>query len=823
MKKRLMFFILCLVMIILISSSPTQQQTDLSLGQDLQKITKKVTANGWVYFNDNFKPDPYEFFSDYKSAFSLSKYDEMRLTKEGKDSIFNYFRFERYYKGILVEGSGKSLKYKKENLQVVIGRPLIKIEIDLNSIIDPNIAFGEAKENVNALKYAWEDPNWESTIKKETNDSIATFYPKADLVITQTSDGIYRLAYKFNIISILPKFDNSVQYIDAQNGTFIKALSLEFNGTSPCITWYNGEKIITDYFAQGHWWLEDHTRGMIIVKSCVTDDGDDFDGLPYLEDWDDYWDWVSERSEVSAMWAVQRSYDYFNNIFSWTGLNDNNRYIRIGTEYPYNQSGMVIWPNRYYDYMFFGYRNGHSLTALDIVAHEYTHGVIYYLNGLQKLADECGALNESFSDFFGERIEEYATGIPCDWIFGADVDTIRSFISPSYRNQPDYYHGDRWSYSGDADTYMHINSGVPNHMFYLLSEGDSEHDITGIGISLASTIAFHALDWYLESDASFAEARNAFLDVALNYGDECYYVYKDVMNAWATVGVGDPAPDPCISSVYISGPSTVCPSSTEFTITDLPSGFTINWTCSENITRISNQGSNPCQFEANVSGENGWIDATISYNGNQYGLDQRNVWVGSDLPDPEYIEIKGENYEFVEHTNDYWELCPNTIYLLQAHSSSSVSQWDWTIPESWEMLSNENSPEVLIQTGDYILWEDEVQVDVYNYACGTWIYYADYLLVTEPPYGCGELLKFNLYPNPATSTLTLQINENELTRENTSNYNISIVDKFGRVTINKITKGNLHNLDISNLPNGEYTVVISKGRIVKSQRFIKSN
>ena len=206
-------------------------------------------------------------------------------------------------------------------------------------------------------------------------------------------------------------------------------------------------------------------------------------------------------------------------------------------------------------------------------------------------------------------------------------------------------------------------------------------------------------------------------------------------------------------------------------------------------------------------------------------MDQRNVWVGSDLQNPVYIEIKGENYEFVEHTDDMWEICPNTIYRLQAITGSymSISQWDWTFPESWELLSSENLSEILVETGDYINWEDEVHVDVYNNDCATWLYYVDYLLVTEPPYGCGELMQFNLYPNPASTNITVQISENKSSKDDELNYYISIVDKSGRVLIHQLAKGNLHNIDISKLQNGEYTVVLSRGRVVNSLSFIKSN
>lgn len=47
--------------------------------------------------------------------------------------------------------------------------------------------------------------------------------------------------------------------------------------------------------------------------------------------------------------------------------------------------------------------------SVDIVAHEFTHGVTEYAAGLQYV-DESGAANESFSDIFGTAVE-YAVGI----------------------------------------------------------------------------------------------------------------------------------------------------------------------------------------------------------------------------------------------------------------------------------------------------------------------------------------------------------------------------------------------------------------------------
>jgi len=174
-----------------------------------------------------------------------------------------------------------------------------------------------------------------------------------------------------------------------------------------------------------------------------------------------------------------------------------------------------------------------------------------------------------------------------------------------------------------------------------------------------------------------------------------------------------------------------------------------------------------------------------------------------------------------------YSICPNTLYRLQAQSifnGSVISNWSWTIPESWEIIGNDNLPEILVETGDYITYEDEVTVDVFNSDCQTWTYFADYAYVQED-YGCGESLMLIVYPNPTATTITLQINDTESSGAKFLNTNIiiSIVDKTGRVWINKVIKENSLNLDISYLPIGEYTVVASNGKAINSQKLIKTD
>ena len=121
----------------------------------------------------------------------------------------------------------------------------------------------------------------------------------------------------------------------------------------------------------------------------------------------------------------------------------------------------------------------------DVVAHELTHGVTQHTAGLVYYG-QSGALNESMSDVFGTVIQQSIDGTTADdadWLIGNDImgpelygEALRSMKAPgtAYDNyifgkdpQPDhmirYYHG------ADDNQGVHINSGIPNKVFYLVA------------------------------------------------------------------------------------------------------------------------------------------------------------------------------------------------------------------------------------------------------------------------------------------------------------------------------------------------------------------
>ncbi|MCW2650315.1 MAG: prt1 [Mycobacterium sp.] len=113
----------------------------------------------------------------------------------------------------------------------------------------------------------------------------------------------------------------------------------------------------------------------------------------------------------------------------------------------------------------------------DVIGHELTHGVTQFTAGLTYV-NEPGGLNECISDVFGSMFRQWRksqTVAQADWLIGADIigpaaaakgyTCLRDMadpgaehcLSPQPSNYADYVPG------GDP----HVNSGIPNHAFYL--------------------------------------------------------------------------------------------------------------------------------------------------------------------------------------------------------------------------------------------------------------------------------------------------------------------------------------------------------------------
>lgn len=127
------------------------------------------------------------------------------------------------------------------------------------------------------------------------------------------------------------------------------------------------------------------------------------------------------------------TYDYFLKNFGRNSFDGNGAKIRSYIHYRSNYVN-AFW-NGYV--MTYGDGNGSSwypLTSVDICGHEVTHAVTTNSAGLI-YRYESGALNESFSDIFGNAIEFYADSTQFDWGMGEDITSsgrgLRNMAKPN--------------------------------------------------------------------------------------------------------------------------------------------------------------------------------------------------------------------------------------------------------------------------------------------------------------------------------------------------------------------------------------------------------
>lgn len=165
------------------------------------------------------------------------------------------------------------------------------------------------------------------------------------------------------------------------------------------------------------------------------------------------------------------------------------------------------------------YGNGFS-AADDVAAHELTHAVTEHSANLFYYM-QSGALNESFSDIFGETVD-LLNGAGTDtaavrWLLGEDIPgigAIRNMMNPNAFGDPGKM-SDSTQFvcaaPGNDKGGVHTNSGVPNHAYALMVDGGGYNGftITGIGLIKAGKIQYRALTSYLLSASDFLDNYNA--------------------------------------------------------------------------------------------------------------------------------------------------------------------------------------------------------------------------------------------------------------------------------------------------------------------------
>ncbi|MGW3274181.1 M4 family metallopeptidase, partial [Streptomyces kronopolitis] len=189
-----------------------------------------------------------------------------------------------------------------------------------------------------------------------------------------------------------------------------------------------------------------------------------------------------QTAAVDAHYGAAETWDYYKKVQGRNGIKGDGKGATSRVHYGKNYVN-AFWDDSCFC-MSYGDGEGDKapLTALDVAAHEMSHGVTSATANLT-YSGESGGLNEGTSDIFGTSVEFYAKNDkdPGDYLIGEKININGDGKPLRYMDKPsrDGQSKDFWdSKTGDLDP--HYSSGVANHFFYLLSEGSGAKEIGGV-------------------------------------------------------------------------------------------------------------------------------------------------------------------------------------------------------------------------------------------------------------------------------------------------------------------------------------------------------
>ena len=449
------------------------------------------------------------FLDEQGALFGLrNQASELTLLTEFTDEYDRSFeRFQQVYQGIPILG-GELIVQLDQNQNVISANGEILPDID-EQILEINISADEASEL--AINLAAKQYGYQKGALSTTAPELWIYSPK----IFSSSSGPTQLVWKVEVTTQdSPSPIKEMVLVGSKRGELV----LNFNQVPDAkeIIVYDAENTTT------------------LMKSLACQASDCSDG---------------DADEVAAWTYANQIYDLYKDYHNRDSFNNLGEPIRSSVHYQIEYQN-AFWSGYYSLFVF-----GDGMVTDDIFGHEFTHAVTDYSSKLFYFA-QSGAINESFSDIWGEFLDQ-TNGMGDDrpevkWMVGEEVGGIRSMSDPmGFDNTADKMTSPNFYLGLSDNAGVHWNSGVGNKAAYLLAEGDTfnGYTVTGLGLPKVAAIYYDVQTKYLVSgsdyqdlgDALYFACRNLIGSIPNNStvitNDDC----QQVFNATHAVEMEKPA------------------------------------------------------------------------------------------------------------------------------------------------------------------------------------------------------------------------------------------------------------------------------------------
>ncbi len=533
------------------------QVSDIARRQAWAALAQPGCSPRWLKVRDDVQLSARNFFETAQTALGLNPRDEFRLLRTNTDQLgMTHYRYQQYHKGYPVEGTVYILHEREGRVVTANGQLIAGLEaVEPPVIVEATKALEYALALLPSQNYLWLDKKAELALQARKNDPNATYFPSGELVwIHLDETPTLRLAWRFDLNTTDGLSERL--YLDATTMGLLRRVPLviDCDPGSGVTTWNGTVNFSTSQSGPNYILLDDCQSPNIHVFNAQDSSSTAFS----TEYTDADNNWTGQTSAIQTYFGLHQSWQFYLNRYGRDSYDNGGADIN-----GYNQAGFIrangtrYWSNASWSPSEQIWRFGDNGTdgtttddwnTIDVVGHEFTHAVTSNEADLT-YSGESGALNESFSDIFGEMVQLFTEG-SIDFLVGAQRGYIRNMTNPNDKSDPDTYLGTNWvAISSPCDGTndncgVHTNSGVQNFWFYLLSQGGSGtndngdyFDVQGISANSAADIAYRSLTTYLTSSSDYSDAKQGAIQAAIDLFGNCSNEVLQCARAWNAVGV----------------------------------------------------------------------------------------------------------------------------------------------------------------------------------------------------------------------------------------------------------------------------------------------
>jgi bacillolysin len=427
------------------------------------------------------------FFSKYGSIFGImSQSKELRTVKSMRvDGARSFTRFQQIRSGIPVLGGELIVQTdSKNNVITVNGETLHEISSDAIPRIKEDDALTKAIGSV-SKKYGIEADALYG------NGLGLWFY---NPLLVGGKENVTELVWRFVILTRERIPLNVLVLVDARTGK----IALQFNQIDDALY-----RMVYD---ANNTYVKDLPGNLTHLKRS------EGMGPTGIRDVDNVYDYAGD------------TYYFYYDLFGRDGIDRLGMNLTFTVRYCTKTS--CPYANAYWDsnleQIVFG--DGFA-SADDVVAHEITHGITSHESNLFYYM-QSGAINEAFSDIFGEYVDQINgrgnDSIEAKWLLAEDspLGAFRNMKNPPAFSDPDKMSSEYYVCGEDDNGGVHSNSGVASKTAFLLTEGESfnGYDIRAIGMNKTAALFYEAQTNMLTSASDYYDLFNALNQAAVNLG-----------------------------------------------------------------------------------------------------------------------------------------------------------------------------------------------------------------------------------------------------------------------------------------------------------------